>query len=136
MVPLTVGNPKPYITPKWYPLVLGTCYPSFDSLPAAEEKELPPEDIKGILLGTPNREPQEYSRNIMEYKDPGRYIPITYLLYSWGSLCGVPSRVPLDMCREVYCGFLPTGQFELQPFMDQILHDAGCANPSISDSVV
>ena len=34
--------------------------------------------IKGTLLGTPNREPQEYSRNIMEYKDPGRYIP-------WGS---------------------------------------------------
>ena len=40
-------------------------------------------------------EPQEYSRNIMEYKDPGRYIPILYLLYSWGSLFGVPSRVPL-----------------------------------------
>ena len=35
---------------------------------------------KGTLLGTPNREPQEYSRNIMEYKDPGRYIPIIYLL--------------------------------------------------------
>ena len=31
----------------------------------------------------------------MEYKDPGRSIPITYLLYSWGSLFGVPSRVPL-----------------------------------------
>ena len=31
----------------------------------------------------------------MEYKDPGRYIPIMYLLYSWGSLFGVPSRVPL-----------------------------------------
>ena len=34
---------------------------------------------KGTLLGTPNREPQEYSRNIMEYEDPGRYIPIKYL---------------------------------------------------------
>ena len=45
---------------------------------------------KGTLLGTPNREPQEYSRNIMEYKDPGRYIPIIYLLYSWGSRFGVP----------------------------------------------
>ena len=32
----------------------------------------------------------------MEYKDPGRYIPIIYLLYSWGSQFGVPSRVPLD----------------------------------------
>ena len=53
------------------------------------------EPYKGTLLGTPNREPQEYSRNIMEYKDPGRYIPIIYLLYSWGSRFGVPSRVPL-----------------------------------------
>ena len=50
---------------------------------------------KGTLLGTPNREPQEYSRNMMEYKDPGRYIPSIYLLYSWGSRFGVPSRVPL-----------------------------------------
>ena len=50
---------------------------------------------KGTLMGTPNREPQEYSRNIMEYKDPGRYIPIIYLLYSWGSRFGVPSRVSL-----------------------------------------
>ena len=32
----------------------------------------------------------------MEYEDPGRYIPIIYLLYSWGSLFGVPSKVPLD----------------------------------------
>ena len=51
--------------------------------------------FKGTLLGTPNRELQEYSRNIVEYKDPGRYIPIIYLLYSWGSRFGVPSRVPL-----------------------------------------
>ena len=50
---------------------------------------------EGTLLGTPNREPQEYSRNIMEYKDLGRYIPIIYLLYSWGSRFGVPIRVPL-----------------------------------------
>ena len=33
----------------------------------------------------------------MEYKDPGRYIPIIYLLYSWGSRFGVPSRVPLSI---------------------------------------
>ena len=38
----------------------------------------------GTLLGTPNRAPQEYNRNIMEYKGPGRYIPIIFLLYSWG----------------------------------------------------
>ena len=31
----------------------------------------------------------------MEYKDPGRYIPIIFLLHSWGSLFGVPSKVPL-----------------------------------------
>ena len=31
----------------------------------------------------------------MEYKDPGRYIPIIYLLYSWGSQFGASSRVPL-----------------------------------------
>ena len=30
----------------------------------------------------------------MEYKDPGRYIPNLFLLYSWGSLLGVPSKVP------------------------------------------
>ena len=49
----------------------------------------------GTLLGTPNREPQEYSRNIIEYKDPGRYIPTIFLLCSWGSLFGVPIEVPL-----------------------------------------
>ena len=40
-------------------------------------------------------EPQEYSRNTIEYKDPGRYIQILVKLYSCGSLFGVPSRVPL-----------------------------------------
>ena len=42
----------------------------------------------------------------MEYKDPGRYIPIICLLYSWGSLFGVPSRVPLKGAIgvfRVYC---------------------------------
>ena len=28
--------------------------------------------IKKVLIGSPNREPQEYSRNIVEEKDPGR----------------------------------------------------------------
>ena len=46
-------------------------------------------------MGTPNREPQEYSRNIIEYKDPCRFFPIIFLLYSWGSLFGVPIKVPL-----------------------------------------
>ena len=59
---------------------------------------------KGTLLGTPNREPQEYSRNIVEYKDPGRYIPIIYLLYSWGFQFGVHGRVPLCETRERWGG--------------------------------
>ena len=46
-------------------------------------------------MGTSNREPQEYNGNTIEYKDPGRYILIIFLLYAWGSLFGVPSRVPL-----------------------------------------
>ena len=33
----------------------------------------------------------------MEYKDPGRYIPIIYLLDSWGSRFGDPSKVPLAL---------------------------------------
>ena len=32
-------------------------------------------------MGTSNTEPQEYSRNIVEYKDPGKYIFIIFLLY-------------------------------------------------------
>ena len=38
--------------------------------------------FKGLEMGTPNREPQQYSRNRMEYRDPGRYIPIIFLPYS------------------------------------------------------
>ena len=38
---------------------------------------------KGTLLGTPNREPQEYSKNIMEYS---YYIPTIFLGFPiWGS---------------------------------------------------
>ena len=47
-------------------------------------------------MGTPNREPQEYSRNIIEYKDPSRYIPSIFLLHSWGFLFGVPIKVPFQ----------------------------------------
>ena len=36
----------------------------------------------------------KYNRNIIEYKDRGRYILILFLLCSWGSLCGFPSKVP------------------------------------------
>ena len=31
----------------------------------------------------------------MEYEDPRMYIPFIFLLYSWGSLFGVSSKVPL-----------------------------------------
>ena len=41
----------------------------------------------------------------MEYKDLGRYIPIIYLLYSWGSRFGVPSRVPLTWGLHEDLGF-------------------------------
>ena len=41
------------------------------------------------------RDPPEYSRNIMEYQDPDRYVPFVFLLHSWGSLLGVPSKVLL-----------------------------------------
>ena len=44
-------------------------------------------------MGTPNREPQEYSKNMTEYKDPGRYIPIIYSYYILGVRClGFPVK--------------------------------------------
>ena len=46
-------------------------------------------------MGTPNREPQEYSRNIMGIYLLESLHSIIFLLYSWGSLFGVPSKVPL-----------------------------------------
>ena len=54
-------------------------------------------------MGTPNREPQEYSRNILECKDPGRYIPIIFLLLvcAWGSLFGIPIKVPLTKMSSI-----------------------------------
>ena len=50
---------------------------------------------KGTLLGTPNREAQEYSRYRIGIYLPGSLYSIMFLLYCWGSLFGVPSRVPL-----------------------------------------
>ena len=49
--------------------------------------------LKGTLMETPNREPQEYSSNRIEFKDPSRYIPtISYYIPTiflgfpvWGS---------------------------------------------------
>ena len=56
-------------------------------------------------MGTPNREPEEYSRNIIEDEGPGSYIPIMFLLYSWGSLFGVPIKVPLIVVYTQYAQF-------------------------------
>ena len=44
-------------------------------------------------MGTPNREPQEYSRNIIEIHLPGSLYSIIFLPYSLGSLFGVPTAV-------------------------------------------
>ena len=48
----------------------------------------------GTLKGTPNREPQECTRNVIEHKDPGRCIPIMFL-HSWGPSLG-SIKVPLS----------------------------------------
>ena len=53
--------------------------------------------IKETLMGNPNREPQEYSRNIIGICPPGSFYSIIFLLYSWGSLFGVPIKVLLVM---------------------------------------
>ena len=69
--------------------------------------------------GTPNREPQEYSRNILENKDPDRYIPIVFLLYSERSLNHKPYRLPLE-------------SFHLGEAREELaaLEDAGQVSPS------
>ena len=43
-------------------------------------------NLRGTLLGTPNREPQECSRNIIGIYLPGPLYSIKFLLYSWGAL--------------------------------------------------
>ena len=62
---------------------------------------------KGTLLGTPNREPQEYSRYVIGIYLPGSLYSIIFLLYSWGSLLGVPSRVPLLNEPELHISHFP-----------------------------
>ena len=47
-------------------------------------------------MGTPDREPQAYSRNITGIYLTGSLYCIIFLLYSWGSLFGVPIKVLLD----------------------------------------
>ena len=69
---------------------------------------------KGNLMGTPNREPQEYSRNIMGIYLPGSYYSIKFLLYSWGSLFGVPIRVPLIRVEAASLTRVQTEGYRLQ----------------------
>ena len=64
-------------------------YQHFEDTPSLRGK------VHRVLMRTPNREPQEYSRNIIEYNDLGRYIPVVFPLHSWGHVFGVPSKVPL-----------------------------------------
>ena len=53
-------------------------------------------------MGTPNRKPEEYSRNIIGIYLPGSLRSFISLLHSWGSVFGVPSEVPLFItyCRS------------------------------------
>ena len=53
--------------------------------------------IKGILVGSPNREPTEYSRIYLL----GSLYSIVFLLYSWGSPFGVPIRTLLVMASVI-----------------------------------
>ena len=63
---------------------------------------------KGTLLGTPNRELQEYSRNIIGIYPPGSLYSLLVLLYSWGSLFGVPIRTlllkPMPSSGQTFTG--------------------------------
>ena len=49
--------------------------------------------IKGTSLGTRDRELQEYSRNVIGAYLPRSLYSIIFLLYSWGSLFGVPNSI-------------------------------------------
>ena len=46
-------------------------------------------------MGTPNREPQEYSTNIIGIYLPGSSYSFIFLPYSSGSMFGVHIKVPL-----------------------------------------
>ena len=74
--------------------------------------------FKGTLLGTPNREPQEYSRYIIGIYLPRSLYSIIFLLYSCCSLFGVPSRVPLYLARRC----LPSTQPKTQNHKPSWVH--------------
>ena len=68
-------------------------------------------------MGTPNEEFQICSRN---KKEPGRYVPFIFLLYSWGSLFGDPSRTLLAFSLSSLNPTLPETNMETQkePYKD------------------
>ena len=58
---------------------------------------------RGTVLGTPIREPQQSSRNILKYIRIYLHESLNstmFLLYSWGSLLGVPVRTFLLAMRN------------------------------------
>ena len=61
-----------------------------------------------VVPGTFNREPQECSRNILEYKDPGKCVPTKFLLHSWGSMFGFPVK-SLSSSGQLPAAWMPSG---------------------------
>ena len=45
-----------------------------------------------VKVGTPNRESQEYSRNILGMYLPGSLHSTIFPLFSWGSVLGFPAK--------------------------------------------
>ena len=56
--------------------------------------------LKGLYWEPKHREPQGYSRNIIGIYLRGSLYSIIFLLYSWGSLFGVPSEVHLCFAED------------------------------------
>ena len=53
------------------------------------------------MLGIVPHSPERFWVSGLGVLDPGRYMPIILILYSWGSLFGVPSKVPLQSTWSV-----------------------------------
>ena len=54
--------------------------------PSPDERGTPTFFLARGTVGTSSK------GNSLEHKDPGRYIPIIFALYSWGSLFGFPLK--------------------------------------------
>ena len=53
-------------------------------------------ESEGTLMGTPNRQPQDYRREYHRDIPTWVLIPVVFLLQSWGSLFGVPIEAPFS----------------------------------------